>query len=189
MKRMPTFAIILITFVLAVGITVFALNFTSGEKKIEHAIAKRYTVDDPQFLRALGVLLGPPIIPGNRVQPLVNGKEIFPAMLAAVHSARKTITFETFIYWSGDIGKRFSDALSERARAGVRVFVLLDWAGTVKMEDAYLQQMKDAGVEIEQYHPLRWYTLPRNRRPKAADRCPSPAQRERGEPSAEPMVG
>ena len=67
---------------------------------------------------------------GNRFQELRNGDEIFPSMLAAIRGARKSITFETYIYWSGDIGKNFADALSERARAGVKVHVLIDWLGS-----------------------------------------------------------
>ena len=73
----------------------------------------------------------------------------------------KTITFETYIYWSGDIGKKFSEALCERARAGVKVHVLLDAVGTGKIEEQYLDDLKAAGVEVEQYHPLRWYNVAR----------------------------
>jgi cardiolipin synthase len=153
--------LILLTLVVSVAATVIALNFTTGEKKIERVIEQRYNVDDPQFLRAMGVLLGPALVPGNQVKTLVNGDEIFPAMLQSIRGAQKTITFETFIYWTGDIGKSFADALSERARAGVRVHLLLDWVGSVKMEAKYLDQMKAAGVKIRQYHPLRWYNLAR----------------------------
>lgn len=80
-KRMSTITIALIVLVVAVIGTVIALNFVSGEKKIKEAIVKRYSIDDPQFLRSMGVLLGPAIIAGNRTQTLVNGDEIFPAML------------------------------------------------------------------------------------------------------------
>jgi cardiolipin synthase len=160
-KRMSTLSVVLIAVSAAIIATVIALNFVSGEKKIKQVIDKRYSIGDPQFLRSMGALLGPAIVPGNHVQTLVNGAEIFPAMLAEIRAAKKSITFETYIYWSGTIGKEFSDALSERARAGVRVFVLLDWTGAAKMEDDYLQNMKDAGVQIEKYHPLRWYNISR----------------------------
>src|SRR4051794_20775824 len=63
-----------------------------------------YGVDDPQFARTMGHLLGPPLDGGHTVTTLNNGDEIFPAMLEAIASARKTITFETFIYYDGDIG-------------------------------------------------------------------------------------
>ncbi len=160
-KRMSTLTIVLLVLFTSVIGTVVALNFVSGEKKIKQVIDKRYSIDSPQFLRSMGALLGPAIVQGNHVQTLVNGDEIFPAMLAEVRAAKKSITFETYIYWSGTIGREFSDALSERARAGVRVFVLLDWAGAAKMEDAYLDDMKKAGVQIEKYHPLRWYNISR----------------------------
>lgn len=158
---MSTLIIILSTFIATIVITVIALNFITGEKKIERVIEQRYAIDDPQFLRSMGVLLGPSILPGNQVQTLVNGDEIFPAMLTSIRGAKKSITFETFIYWTGDIGKEFADALSERARAGVRVCVLLDWVGSVKMDAKYLDEMKSAGVQIQHFHPLRWYNLSR----------------------------
>lgn len=154
-------ALVLTTLVVTVAATLLVLNFVTGEKKVERVVAQRYRIDDPQFLRSMGVLLGPALLQGNRMQVLSNGDEIFPSMLAAIHSAQKTITFETFIYWKGDIGKAFADALSERARAGVRVHVLLDWVGSAEMDDGYLDEMKSAGVRIEHYHPLRWYNLAR----------------------------
>src|SRR4029079_2012692 len=86
---------------------------------------------------------------------------IFPAMLDAIRSATRTITFETYIYWSGDIGRQFADALCERARAGVRVHILLDWLGTGKMDQAVLDEMEEAGAEVCTYHALRWYTIGR----------------------------
>ena len=82
-------------------------------------------------------------------------------MLAAIRGARETINFETYIYWSGAIGKEFADALAERARAGVKVHVLLDWVGSQKMEEALVAEMKSAGVEIQKYHPLHWSHLGR----------------------------
>jgi len=146
---------------LAAALVVIALNFTSGEKRIQRELEHRYAIDDPQFLRELGTLLGPPIVGGNRVANFENGVEIFPAMLAAIQGAQKSIDFETYIYWSGDIGRSFVDALSERARAGVAVHVLIDWLGSQKMEAQLVERLKSAGVEVERYHPLRWYHLAR----------------------------
>jgi cardiolipin synthase len=82
-------------------------------------------------------------------------------MLAAIRNARKTITFETYIYWSGCIGREFAEALAERARAGVRVHVLLDWFGSKKMDPESLELMTQAGAAVEMYRPLRWYSLSR----------------------------
>ncbi len=148
---------------LAIGavIVLAVANLSSGEKKVEHEIEHLYPVRDPQFARSMGTLLGPPSLAGNRVTTLVNGDQIFPAMLEAIRGAARTITFETFIYWSGSIGKVFADALTDRARAGVRVHVLLDWVGSGKMDASMLRDMEQAGVEVVKYHPLRWYNLGR----------------------------
>src|SRR5205823_2495359 len=59
----------------------------------------------------------------------------------------------------GRIGKEFADALADRARSGVRVHLLVDWVGSNRMDPRYLDAMREAGVEIEKYHPPRWYTL------------------------------
>ena len=145
---------------LVVVATLLVINvFSTGEKKIKHNFPHEHGVDHPQFLRSMGVLLGPPLVDGNRVDTLLNGDQIFPAMLEAIRAAKKTITFETYIYWSGEIGKEFADALAERARAGVKVHVLLDWVGSQKMDAKLLDEMREAGVEIEKYHPPKWYTL------------------------------
>ena len=136
-------------------------NLSTSEKKIEREIEHLYSVRDPQFARSLGTLLGPGILPGNRVTPLLNGNQIFPAMLDAIRDARRSITFETFIYWSGEIGRDFARALIAQARAGIEVHVLLDWVGTGRMDRSVIQEMEEAGVQVVKYHPLRWYNLGR----------------------------
>jgi cardiolipin synthase len=151
-------------FIAAIAVAVLALlalNFSTGEKKIDRRIANLYSVENGAFERAMGNLLGPQITSGNRTRELINGEQIFPSMLEAIRGAEKSITFETYIYWSGAIGKEFADALSDRARTGVRVHVLLDWVGTNKMDESELEAMRSAGVEVEKYHPMRFYNLGR----------------------------
>ncbi|AMV42528.1 MULTISPECIES: cardiolipin synthase [Paraburkholderia] len=152
---------ILLTAVVTLVVVLAIANLSTGEKKIEHKIERRYGTDDPQFIRSMGLLLGPPVTSGNRFEVLVNGDEIFPSMLEGIASAQKTITFETFIYWSGAIGEQIARALSEKARAGVAVHVLLDWVGSQKMDRHYLQMLKDAGAEVIQYHKPHWTGLGR----------------------------
>jgi len=147
--------------VLTLAGIVLAFNFIGGEKKIERRIERMYALDDPRFHQELGVLLGPQFVPGNRLRVLRNGDEIFPAMLAAIRGATTTITFETYIYWSGDIGGEFTQALADRARSGVKVHVLLDWVGSAKMDDALLETMRSAGVQIHKFHPPHWSHLGR----------------------------
>ncbi|TWT21792.1 phospholipase D-like domain-containing protein [Luteimonas wenzhouensis] len=152
---------IAVTVVLTVLAVVLAMNFATPEKKIDRKVVHRHAVADPQFRREMSVLLGPAIAPGNRVTAFQNGDQIFPAMLEAIRGARRTINMETYIYWSGDTGQTFADALCERARAGVAVHLVVDWAGSIRMDDDLLGTMQDAGVRVEHYRPLRWYNLGR----------------------------
>lgn len=155
--------------VLVIAATVFltliavlmAANFSSGEKDVSRELPRLYATQDPQFRRAIGALLGPALVGGNRAQELLNGDQIFPDMLKAIRSAQHSITFETYIYWSGTIGREFADALSERAKAGVKVHVLLDWVGSAKIDDSFLDEMRAAGVEIRKFHKPNWYNLGR----------------------------
>jgi cardiolipin synthase len=151
--------IIAATVVLTALAVLLIANFSLGDKKIDKRVESLYPVSDPHFLRTMGTMLGPSLLPGNRVQALVNGDQFFPAMLQAIRGAQRSITLETYIYWSGKIGDEFLAALTERARAGVSVHVLLDWVGSGKIDRAVFEQMKAAGIEVELYNPLRWYTL------------------------------
>ena len=153
--------IIIATIILTVLAVAVVANFSRPEKKVEHTIAHKYQIEDPQFRREMGVLLGPGITEGNAVDAYNNGDEIFPPMLEAIRSAEKTINFETYIYWSGEIGQQFADALAERAKSGVRVNIIIDWVGGMKMDESQLKEMQDAGAHIQWFRPLRWYNLSR----------------------------
>ncbi len=152
---------IVVTIALTVLAMMLAMNFVTPEKKIDRKVVHRHAIADPQFRREMSVLLGPSILAGNRVQAFQNGDGIFPAMLAAIAGAQRTVNLETYIYWSGEIGRTFADALSGRARAGVAVHLTIDWAGSLQMDEALLDAMQDAGVRVERYRPLRWYNLGR----------------------------
>lgn len=90
-------------------------NFFEFEKKIRHLITTDYGPDDPRFRRTMSQLLGPPLVEGNKVTPLQNGVQIFPAMLAGIRSAQRSITFENFILREGRIVDQFAEALGARA--------------------------------------------------------------------------
>ena len=155
-SRIRTIAWTLLSSVVA---TILVLAFSGAEKKLDEQIHHEYALHDAQYQRALGVMLGPPITEGNRFKALHNGDQIFPPMLAAIRGARQSITFETYIYWSGDVGRAFADALGERARVGVKVHVLLDWVGSAKVDADLVKEMEDAGVQILKFHKPKWYDL------------------------------
>ena len=107
--------------------------------------------------RTLEGIVGVPMTEGNSVETLRNGDAIFPVMLEAIGGARHTIDFLTFVYWRGEIGTRFAEALSERARAGVRVRLLLDGWGCHPIERPLVDQMQDAGVQVRWFRPLKHF--------------------------------
>jgi cardiolipin synthase A/B len=107
-----------------------------------------------RYRRALEGLLGVPATEGNVVEVLRNGDEIFPAMLEAIRAAHATIDFATYVYWTGDIAREFANTLSERARNGVRVRILLDAIGANTMNRELVAKMSDAGCHVE------WFRVP-----------------------------
>jgi cardiolipin synthase len=121
----------------------------------------QFAVRDTAFLQTMHALTGAPLSDGNRVEILKNGVRIFPPMLNAIRNARKTINLEFYIYWDGEIGRQFAQALAEKARAGVQVKVILDAVGSAGMSAELIDFMQRNGIDLEWYHPLRWYTLSR----------------------------
>ncbi|MFL6529577.1 MAG: phospholipase D-like domain-containing protein [Chthoniobacterales bacterium] len=128
---------------------------TRETREAKQEVASLYSAASPTFKQATGsILTGGSYVAGNSITTYVNGREIFPPMLAAIRSARRTIDFETYVMWNGEIARQFADALAERARAGVQVNVILDSQGTGKMGSDNLEKMRAAGVHTVKYHPL-----------------------------------
>ncbi|WP_269537430.1 phospholipase D-like domain-containing protein [Cerasicoccus fimbriatus] len=112
-------------------------------------------IASPSRIAYMENALGIPFTYGNTVEPLNNGNEIFPAMLSAIRSSHDHIELLTYIYWSGDVAKEFADALSERSMAGVTVRVLLDSFGCSDIKREYLDEMAEAGVQIQWFRPVK----------------------------------
>ncbi|MEO7979332.1 MAG: phospholipase D-like domain-containing protein [Sporichthyaceae bacterium] len=104
--------------------------------------------------RRLEVTIGTPFTEGNTIDVLRNGDQIFPALLAAIRGAKATVDLMTFVYWRGDIARDVADAMSDRARAGVRVRLLIDALGGRLIENQLVDQMDRAGVQVE------WFRKP-----------------------------
>ncbi len=94
-----------------------------------------------------------PLIPGNRIQPFVNGDEAFPAMLAAIESATKSISLVTYIFDNDPTGRQFSDALGRAVKRGVAVRVLVDSAGARYSWPSILRRLRQAGVPAARFLP------------------------------------
>ena len=130
-------------------------NFFPNEKKIRHRIEADYAVGDDVFVRTMGNLLGPPLLPGNKITALENGEQIFPAMLEGIRSAEQTITFENFLWREGDVSDEFAVALDERARAGVKVHFLQDALGCDSLRSPAMNMLRRSPVQLEIFRFLR----------------------------------
>jgi cardiolipin synthase len=138
-----------------------ALSLLPEPRELREPLPHHLASSDHQLKASMGALFGSNYIAGNKVDALVNGIQIFPAMLRAIREARQTISFETYIYWRGAIAEEFADALSAKARDGVSVKVLLDWVGSLPMDEGLVKRMQAAGVEVVRFRPVTWYTIDR----------------------------
>lgn len=150
---------IILTAIATLVVVIIVQNLSSLERHLEHQINPSFSVDDEEFVRTVSTLFGPALPSGNKVECLVNGCRFFPAMLQDIKSAQNSITLETFIFWSGDIGHQFTEALIERAHAGVRVHVLVDWLGSWHMDSALVEKLKNSEIQFRRFRPLRWHDL------------------------------
>jgi cardiolipin synthase len=120
-----------------------------------------FAVDSDEFRATVAGASGGPFIGGNRLELLNNGDAFYPPMLAAIKAAEHSITIEAYIYWAGEIGAVFAEALAERARAGCRVKILLDAIGSASIGAEILDVLENGGCQVAWYNPIRWYTLGR----------------------------
>lgn len=152
------------------GIAAF-LGVWYGSESLRHRREQRrhgyrlrggeFSVASDDFLRAAEALTSSPSTYGNKADLHFNGDEIFPAFLETIRGAKRSVNLVTYIYWSGEIGRALADALSEKARHGVAVNVLLDAVGSLKMTQELIGEMEDAGVCVVRFRPPKPYAVRR----------------------------
>lgn len=126
---------------------------------------ERLSTATPQKLSDVAVTLAAnldaPLLSGNRATLLVNGTQIFPAMLSSIREARESVNLLSYVYWEGDIAIAFANELSAAARRGVEVRVLVDAYGARRMKPELMEQMRQAGCQFAIFRPFRWHNLRR----------------------------
>ena len=142
---------------IVVGIVVILLAIAQDQETLK--IQSPYKADDPLFPAYVSALLGTLETGGNRYEVLTNGDQIFPSMLAAINSATRRISLETYIYENGTVGDQFSAAFEAAARRGVQVRMVVDAMGSDKIPKEWRQRLVDAGVKIGDFGQPKWYSL------------------------------
>jgi len=120
-----------------------------------------FSSDSPEFVGTVAGASGSPFLEGNTLELLNNGDAFYPPMLAAIEAAEHSITIEAYIYWAGEIGAVFAEALANRAQAGCRVKILLDAIGSASIGSDILDVLEAGGCQVAWYNPIHWYTLGR----------------------------
>ena len=157
-RRLRITAIVFVSIVAGYAAAVIIAK-AGAPKQTVYELPHDFTPGSATFLPS--ALPGAVMTSGNRLDLLENGDSIFPAMLAAISSARRTVNFEAYIFWSGDVGSRFRDALAERAAHGVAVRILLDAVGSPRghLQPADVDALRNAGCHVEFFHSTKPWML------------------------------
>jgi cardiolipin synthase len=133
------------------------------EPSLPYRISKRppLPLDSNQFRRLVAALGSGSFHPRNKIDVLQNGEVYYPAELEAIRQARHSVNIEAYIFKRGRVTREFLDVLTERARAGVEVNMVIDAVGSFTTRKRYFKELTAAGGRVRFYHPIRWYTLPR----------------------------
>jgi len=153
----------LVISIIAVCVLSFMLFLALFEPGLDYKISARAhaALDSEEFLRTLEAITDAKLQQRSRFEVLTNAAVYYEAELDAIRAARKSINLEAYIFQKGEVTKRFVEALTERARAGVEVRLTLDAAGSFATWDSYFKELRAAGGRIAWYHPLRWATVSR----------------------------
>ena len=129
---------------------------TPAEASPQYGLDHEFSVDDDEFLATMAGATGVPFLPGNALTILNNGDEFYPAMLDGIAAAEVSITIEAYIYWAGDIGRQFAEALAAKSKSGVRVKILLDAVGSSTIGEDLLEVLEDGKCQLAWYNPFNW---------------------------------
>jgi cardiolipin synthase len=143
------------------GLVLLIVHTAACSQVQPHLSLPTLEIGQPEFAATLVGYTGIPVVGSNQVDILLNGDNIFPAKLAAIRSAKKTINYADYVFEEGQPSSEIAQALAERCRAGVQVKVLLDAFGSLAMPGEYRATMVNAGCRVETFRPLGPLSLDR----------------------------
>jgi cardiolipin synthase len=117
------------------------------------------TNDSPRFLQVLEALSDAQVNQTGSLDVLTNGPAFYPAELDAIRNAKQSVNIEAYIFHKGKIANQYIEALTERARAGVKVNLVLDSFGSAGTTKKYLAPLLEAGGKVGWYNAPRWHRL------------------------------
>jgi cardiolipin synthase len=153
----------LVIAIIAIVVLAFLLFLALFEPGLAYKISSCTTepLESEDFLCVLEAITDSKIHRHGRVEVLTNGEVFYEAELEAIAAAKESVNIEAYIFQKGEVTKKFVDALTERARQGVKVRMVLDAIGSFATWESYFADLRAAGGRVCWYHPLRWQTLSR----------------------------
>ena len=128
---------------------------------IRYKLHERLDCSSKQFIDSLHTAMLSAVHHDSHFDVLTNGAQFYPAMLEAIGQAQHSINMECYIFRSDETGRRFMDALMERARAGINVTLVVDAIGSFRFGFSGIREMREAGCRVELYQRFTWYRLAR----------------------------
>ena len=158
--RSTPFLVIAIVAIFLQGLLLFIALF---QPALDYRITRSPAIKSVpgEFQQLLELVTNSKVHRRNSIEVLTDGPAYYEAELKAIAAAERSINLEAYIFRKGEVTRRFLAALTEKARAGVKVNLLLDAAGSFSTWNSYFRELRAAGGRVEWYHPIRWYSLPR----------------------------
>lgn len=146
----------------SIAIVLFLLFLILFEPNLPYSAAPiDCELSSHQFICLLSAISDAQLHERSSIESFVGGEAFYEAELEAIRAAKRSIHLEAFIFHPSPIGDRFLEALSERAKAGVNVRLVIDWVGSFPTPNRYFDGLRKAGGKVSWYQPLRWYTFKR----------------------------
>ena len=138
---------------------VLVLFFTP---RIDYKVSHPVRPDSDEFLHVIQVTCQAAIHFRNKVDVLTNGAQFYPEMRDAIRAAQSSVNMEAYIFRDGEAATMITDAMIERARAGVEVRLTLDAVGSFRMGfSPTLRRLREAGCKVQFYQRMTWYRFHR----------------------------
>ncbi|HKR01669.1 MAG TPA: phospholipase D-like domain-containing protein [Pyrinomonadaceae bacterium] len=153
----------LVIAIIAIVVQAFLLFLALFEPGLAYKISTPETepLESADFICVLEAITDSKIHQQGRVEVLTNGEVFYEAELEAIRAARHSINIEAYIFQKGELTERFVEALTERAKNGVKVRMVIDAIGSFATWESYFKELRAAGGRVCWYHSLRWQTLAR----------------------------
>jgi cardiolipin synthase len=145
--------------ILLVAAGAVALGLLLAQDQDTLRVVSAVSAEDAAHPEYVASLVGSELSHGNSFEVLTNGVEIFPALLSAIDQGTRRISFETYIYDTGDMANRFTEAFERAARRGVKVNIVVDAVGASSMEADHVERLRHAGAHVARFNTPAWYSL------------------------------